>query len=90
MKLHEANPKLANDVAKKFGYDNYKDAESVIKAEITKNDKGNDDDEFESKYAKKKAEEEHQRALRLADKEFGKLDEEIGAKAQRYFDKITK
>lgn len=90
MKLHEADPKLANDVAKKFGYDNYKDAESAIEAEIKKNDKSSDDDDFESKYAKKKAEEEHQRALKLADKEFGKLDEEIGAKAQRYFERITK
>lgn len=90
MKLYEADPKLANDVARKFGYDNYKDAESAIKAEVSKNDKSGDEDEFESKYAKKKAEEEHQRALKLADKEFGKLDEETGAKAQRYFDKITK
>lgn len=90
--LHNTDPKLANEVAKKFGYDDYKEAEREIKKlswdSLTKKDDDNED--FDTKYAKRRNQEKHDDAMKKAEKAISKLDDELQDKAQSYLEKITK
>lgn len=86
--LHEKDPKLAKEVAKKIDRDasEWKDFDSFLKWVK----KTSAEDDFETRYQQKRAEEKHQEAIKKVEKQFSKLPEELREKAQTYFDKITK
>lgn len=91
--LYEKDPKLANEVAKKFGYEDYKEAEKEIKkmsGDSLSKKKDDEDDDFDTKYAKRRSQERHEDAMKKAEKAISKLDEEYQEKAQNYLEKITK
>jgi len=88
LELHKKDPGLANDVVRKLWYDSYEEA--IELAWLNKKNDKDDDEDFDTKYKKKRAEEEHDKALKKADKAFTKLDTEEKEKAQKYFEKITK
>ena len=89
LELSRLDPRMADSVAKSFGYDSFEAA----KAEITWGQAvtAKPEDDFEVKYAKKRAEERHQEALEDAEAFIGKskLDEAKQEEAKIYFDKIT-
>jgi len=84
LETHSKDPKLANEVAKKLGYSN---ADEVL-AEINKKPAKVEDD-FETKYAQKRAEEKHEEAIVKAGKILAKIPEELREEAKAYFDEIT-
>lgn len=91
--LHEKDPKLANEVAKKFWYEDYKEAEKEIKKmswDSLSKKTDDDDEDFDTKYAKRRSQERHEDAMKKAGKAISKLDEEYQEKAQEYLEKITK
>lgn len=93
IKLHDTDPKLANEVAKKFGYENYEQAELEAKRmswDALSKKKDDDDEDFDTKYAKRRDQEKHEEAMKKAEKSIKKLDEELQEKAQGYLEKITK
>ena len=90
LELHKQDPKLAEQVAEKFGYSNFADAKRTIT--------GSEDTElvpqqedFETLYEKKRAEERHQEALEEVSLFFEKssLESDQQDQAQEYFDRIT-
>lgn len=83
LETHSKDPKLANKVAIELGYAN---ADEVL-AEINKPAK---EDDFETKYAQKRAQEKHDEAIKKAEKILAKLPEELKEEAQKRFDKVTK
>ncbi len=83
LETHSKDPKLANKVAIELGYAN---AEEVL-ASIKKPAK---EDDFETKYAQKRAQEKHEEAITKAGKILAKLPDELKETAQKHFDKITK
>ena len=95
LELHKKDPKLADEVAKRFWYNNFDEAKSVIDKndtdyyELEKKTVWFTEDEFERLYKKRRDQEEHEKALKKVDKLFSKLDESIQEKAKQYFDKIT-
>lgn len=88
LELHEKDPKLANAVAQKFGYKNYDDAKKSIE-NPGQESKSLTEDDFERMYQRRRAEEEHQRSLSLAEKIIEKLPEDLQEEAKEYFDEIT-
>lgn len=96
--LHSEDPKLANEVAQKFWFDDFYDAKSRIDQNVTKGSKAtksttsdNMEKEFEKWYKVKKADEIHEMALWRADKLLGKIkDEDLREWAKVYFDKLSK
>jgi len=91
--LHDKDPKLANEVAKKFGYSDFEDAKSRIPSKketiLEKKNIDFNEDEFEKMYQKRKKKEEHEKAISKVEKEFNKLDKSVQEKAKAYFEKIT-
>jgi len=85
LEVHSKDPKLANDVAKALWYTN---ADEVL-TEINKPTAKKEDD-FETRYAQKRAEEKHSEAIKKADKILAKLPDELKEEAQKRFDKVTK
>lgn len=85
LETHSKDPKLANDVAKKLGYD---DANEVL-AQINKKPEKVEDD-FDTKYTQRRAQEEHEKAIAKAEKIIAKLPEDLREEAQKRFDKATK
>ncbi len=83
LEVHSKDPRLANDVAKALWYE---DANEVL-ASITTPAK---EDDFETRYAQKRAEEKHSEAIKKAEKILAKLPDELKEEAQKRFDKITK
>ena len=84
LEAHSKDPKLANEVAKKLGYSN---ADEVLAQLNQKPAKVEDD--FETKYAQKRAEEKHEEAIVKAGKILAKIPEELREEAQAYFDDMT-
>jgi hypothetical protein len=86
--LYDKDPKLAKEVAKKIDREasEWKDFDSFLNWVK----KSSAEDDFETRYQKKRAEERHQEAIKKVEKQFSKLPEELREKAQAYFDKITK
>lgn len=83
LETHSKDPKLANKVAIELGYAN---ADEVL-ASINR---PGEEDDFETKYAQKRAQEKHEEAITKAGKILAKLPEELKEEAQKRFDKITK
>lgn len=88
LELHEKDPKLANAVAIKFGYKNYDDAKRSIENPWQES-KSLTEDDFERMYQKRRAEEEHQRSLWVAEKIIEKLPADKQEEAKEYFDEIS-
>lgn len=83
LETHSKDPKFADDVAKRLGYAN---SEEIL-AEINQ---PKEEDDFETKYAQKRAQEKHEEAITKAGKILAKLPDELKETAQKHFDKITK
>lgn len=81
VELYWQDPKLANEVAKKFGYDSYSELESSIF-------KKEEEDDFDKKYEKRRNQERHEEAVDKAMKTFSKLEADEKEKAETYFKKI--
>lgn len=97
LELHGTDPKLANEVAKKFWYDDFNDAKTWIDWNINSKMSQKEwswedmEQQFEKMYQKRKSEELHELSLKKAEKIIKKLkDDDLQEKAQAYFDKITK
>lgn len=97
--LHESDPQLANDVAKRFGYSSFKEAKKAIKdakkgwsdKDEDKTKKGLSEDEFDKKYKEKRKQEVHNESLDLA-KEFiweQSKDESVIKAISERFEDIT-
>lgn len=88
LELHKTDPKLANKVAKEFWYASYEEAiqTTSIGKQVEK-----PQEDFETMYQKKRAEEKHQEALELANSfiEKSKLDPTLSDQAKVQFQKLT-
>ena len=84
LEAHSKDPKLANEVAKKLGYSNADEVFAQINNQPVKVE-----DDFEKKYAQKRAEEKHEEAIVKAWKILDKIPEALREEAQAYFDDIT-
>lgn len=93
LELHKKDPKLADEVAKKFNYSSFDEAKATLEW-LDENDglkdrASNADDDFDARYAKKRAAEIHELALKKAEKALNKLPEDQQEVAKEYFDKIA-
>ena len=98
LELNSTDTKLANEVAKKFGYADFEDArawidqnlgEKMSQKETTQ--KEDMEKSFEEMYQRRKAQELHELSLQKAEKIIEKIgDSWLQEKATEYFDKITK
>lgn len=87
VELHEQDPKMANDVAKKFWYPSYKAAIASIEEEEKSQEDA--DAEFERRYQAKRQQEVHEQSLEKAQRIIDKLPADLKEKAQEYFDNIV-
>lgn len=95
LELHDADPKLADEVAQRFGYDDFNDAKSEIDKKVDGNwmSKTQDvtfEENFEKLYQERKAKELNEEALKRADKIISKItDKDAREKAKAQFKKIV-
>lgn len=94
LELHETDPKLANEVARRFGYDDYEDAKSEIERKVNtgveKTDDANLEEKFEKMYQERKAKETHQEAMKQATKILNKIkDDELREVAEKKFERLS-
>lgn len=94
--LHDVDPKLADEVARKFGYDDFVDAKKFIDQKFNNSDwiKSNESEwkaDFEKWYQERKAKETDEEARARAEKIFAKeiKDEELRKKAEAQFKRIA-
>lgn len=94
--LHEVDPKLADEVARKFGYDDFADAKQFIDKKFSNSDwiKSTESEskaDFERWYQERKAKETDEEARARAEKIFAKeiKDEELREKAKAQFKRIA-
>lgn len=90
LELHEKDPKLAERVAQHFKYPSFEAAKSTFVKWNSVEKKV--DDDFDTRYQAKRAEERHQEALEQANTfiDKAKLPPELAEQAKEYFDDITK
>ena len=94
LELHDEDPKLADEVAQRFGYDDFNDAKSEIDKKagnwMSKTEDANFEENFEKLYQERKAKELNEEALKRADKILSKIsDKDAREKAQAQFKKIV-
>lgn len=94
LELHETDPKLANEVAKRFGYDDYDDAKSEIEKKVDSGVKKTDDadleEKFEKMYQERKAKEIHEEAMKQANKILKKIkDDGLREMAEKKFERLS-
>jgi len=93
LELHKKDPKLADEVAKKFNYSDFNEAQKAIEILTSDSGLGNkkntEDDDFDARYARKRAAEIHEESLKKAEKALNKLPEEQQELAKEYFDKMA-
>ena len=82
--LYKEDPKLANEVAKRFGYDDYSDLKKTLKL-----GKEESEDDFETKYKQRRAKEDHNDALEKISTKIEKLSDWIKEEVQEYFDDLA-
>ena len=94
--LHNADPKLADEVARKFGYDDFADAKKYIDQKdfsdsgVEKTSNASLKEDFEKFYQERKAKETHEEALKKADKILSKIkDADARERAQAKFEQIA-
>jgi len=89
LELNEQDPNLADEVAKKFGYDSIKEVQEKLNG--NQEEKRQDPDErFEEKYQERRSKEVHETSLGKAKKIIAKLPEGLQENAKTYFDKLSK
>ena len=96
LELHSADPKLADEVARKFGYDDFADAKRYIDQKdfsdggVEKTREANLKEDFEKFYQERKAKETHEEAINRANKILNKIkDEGARERAEEQFKKIA-
>ena len=96
LELHSADPKLADEVARKFGYDDFADAKKYIDQKdfsdggVEKTREANLKEDFEKFYQERKAKETHEEAINRANKILNKIkDEGARERAEEQFKKIA-
>jgi hypothetical protein len=96
LELHDVDPKLADEVARRFNYDDFADAKKVIDQKFSndegfKDSKSETEADFERWYQERKAKETDTEARARAEKIFSKeiKDEELREKAKAQFNKIA-
>ena len=94
LELHETDPKLANEVAKRFGYDDYEDAKWEIEKKVSKwvekTDEVDLEEKFEKMYQERKKKETHEEAIKQANKILNKIkDEELRDAAVKKFERLS-
>lgn len=94
LELHKTDPKLANEVAKRFGYDDYEDArpeiEKKVNGGVEKTDDADLEEKFEKMYQERKAKETHEEAIKQANKILNKIkDEELRETALKKFERLS-
>lgn len=96
LELHDADPKLADEVARKFGYDDFADAKKYIDQKdfsdggVEKTREANLKEDFEKFYQERKAKETHEEAINRANKILWKIkDEWAREKALEKFNQIA-
>ena len=82
--LHEKDPKLANEVAKHYGYENYSDLKKTLKL-----GQDEEEDDFETKYKQRRAKEDHNEAIEKISTKIWKLSDWIKEEVQEYFDDLA-
>lgn len=94
--LHDVDPKLADEVARKFGYDDFADAKKFIDQKFNNSDwmkdsKSESEADFERWYQERKAKETDAEARARAEKIFAKeiKDEDLRKKAEAQFKRIA-
>ena len=94
LELHDADPKLADEVAQRFGYDDFADAKAEIDKKagngISKTQDVNFEENFEKLYQERKAKELNEEALKRAEKILDKIkDKDVRERAWEQFKKIV-
>ena len=94
LELHKVDPKLADEVARKFWYDDFEDAKwSISGADdwwVEKTKTADFEDNFERLYQERRAKEVHEDAIKRADKILSKIKDDTQRDvARRQFEKIT-
>lgn len=96
LELHNADPKLADEVARKFGYDDFADAKKYIDQKdfsdggVEKTRDASLKEDFEKFYQERKAKETHEEAINRANKILWKIkDEWAREKALEKFNQIA-
>ena len=96
LELHDVDPKLADEVARRFNYDNFEDAKKFIDQKFNNSDwikenKSGSEADFERWYQERKAKETDSEARARAEKIFAKeiKDEELREKAKAQFKRIA-
>ena len=94
LELHETDPKLANEVARRFGYDDYEDAkweiEKKVSSWVERNGDADLEEKFEKMYQERKAKEIHEEAIKQANKILRKIkDDDLREMAEKKFERLT-
>jgi len=89
IELHDKDPKMADEVAKRFWYTDYKDASASINPVSKKTSDLSEEEKFNKWYKEKRATEESEKAHTEANKILSKLDESSKGDAEKYYKMIT-
>lgn len=87
--LFNKEPKIANTIAKEFGYDDYNDLKNTMSSDYSDENKWLTENDFEEWYNKRRSKEVHSEALKEWEKIINKLPEELKESAKKYFDDIV-
>ena len=88
LELHDKDPKLANEVAKRFWYESFDDARKTIdQSKVNSNEFT--EERFEEMYQRRRQREEHDLATKKAEEVLNRLEWEAKEKAQSYFNRIS-
>ncbi len=94
IELHGKDPKMAEEVAKKFWYSTYKDVETTLNKPTTPEPINNTDDaserdKFNQWYEERKVQEESSNAHSEADKLFATLEWDTQTEARKHYKMMT-
>ncbi len=87
--LHAKDPKMADEVAKRFGYDSYNDAETSLKPQEKPSEELSENERFEKYYKDMKAKEEGSNANSEADKILNSLEWDIQTEARKHYEMMA-
>lgn len=89
VELHDKDPKMADEVAKKFWYDGYKEVKASLSNDKDPSDSLSEKDKFNQWYEERRVKEESGNAHSQANKILDSLEWDIKTEAKRYYDMIT-
>ena len=91
--LHEKDPKLAEEAAKRFSDDDWNlyNSFDALKSDVFKEEeaKASPQWDFDKMYEERRAKEVHQESLQKANDLLSKLDDGLAEEAKKYFDKLS-